>query len=147
MSRSARGLADLRQLSPRDFELLIADIWQECQGWKTELTDTGADDGIDIYGQPPGGGPLTAVQAKRYRRGNKVTSNRIQQYGALPQQFERVGSVTVVTTSSFTRNAERTAEKLDVKLIDGETLLKIIDRYGAHEIVEWYCRGKPREGL
>lgn len=147
MNRSAHGLDDIRDLSPRDFELLIADIWQECQGWTTELTDTGADDGIDIYGRPPGGGPLTAVQAKRYRAGNKVTSNRIQQYGALPQQFDRIGSVTVVTTSSFTRNAEQTAKKLDVKVIDGKTLLQIIERYGAHEIVEWYCQGKPKGGL
>lgn len=147
MSRSVRGLDDLHDLSPRDFELLIADIWQECQGWKTEVTDAGADDGIDIYGQPPGGGPLTAVQAKCYHAGNKVTSNRIQQYGALPRQFDRIGSVTVVTTSSFTRNAEQTAGKLDVKLIDGQTLLQAIKRFGAHEIVEWYCRGKPREGM
>lgn len=146
MNRSTRGLDDLRRLSPRDFELLIADIWQECQGWTTEVTDSGADSGIDIYGEPPDGGPLTAVQAKRYRAGNKAISNHIQQYGALPQQFDRVGSVTVVTTSSFTRNAEETADKLDVKLIDGETLLRVIDRYDAHEIVDWYCRGKPRGG-
>lgn len=32
-------------------------------------------------------------------------------------------------------------------LIDGETLLRIIEEYDANDIVEWYCRGKPAGGL
>lgn len=103
--------------------------------------------GIDILGQPPEGGVLTAVQAKRYGDGNNVSSRQIQQYASLPQQFNRVSSVTVVTTSSFTRQAQTAAQQLDVKCIDGDDLLQLIDRYNAHDIVEWYCAGKPTEGV
>lgn len=148
MSVTRRGLDDIRDLSPRDFELLIADIWQERQGWDTEVTESGADGGVDIYGSPANGPrTVTAVQAKCYAEGNKVTSSKIQQYGALPQQFAAVDSVTVVTTSSFTSQAETTAEQLGVNCIDGDDLLRLIKRYDAGEIVEWYCRGKPEGGL
>lgn len=138
------GLHEIRQLSPRDFELLIADIWQECQGWSTEVMDAGPDGGVDVIGWPPGGGTATAVQAKKNAAGNKVGRPKIQQYGALPNQYDEIGSVTVVTTSSFTESAETAAERLHVKFIDAGTLLEIIDEYQAHEIVEWYCEGKPR---
>lgn len=141
------GLREIRQLSPRDFELLIADIWQECQGWTTELTDPGADGGVDIIGRPPYGRVATAVQAKRYQAGQKIGRPDVQQYAALPNQYDEIGSVTIVTTSAFTDTAEEAADRLDVKLIDGGTLLEIIDEYDAHDIVVWYCEGKPREGV
>lgn len=147
MQTRDHGLREIRQLSPQNFELLIADIWQECQGWNTEHTGDGPDGGVDVIGWPPGGGYATAVQAKKNAAGNKVGRPKIQQYGALPSEHEGIGTVTVVTTSSFTERAKEAAERLDVKLIDGGTLLEIIDEYGAHEIVEWYCKGKPREGV
>lgn len=142
------GLRELRQLSPRDFELLIADIWQECQGWTTEVTEPGADGGVDVIGRPPGGyQTATAVQAKRYQADQKLGRPDVQKYGSLPQEYDAIGSVTIVTTSSFTSEAEQAAERLDVKLIDGGQLLELIDRYDADEIVAWYCEGKPRGGV
>lgn len=141
------GLREIRQLSPRDFELLIADIWQECQGWNTEVSPPGADGGIDVLGRAPGHRTATAVQAKRYQADQKVSAPKVQQYGALPREHENIGAVTIVTTSSFTKSAQKTADRLDVTLIDGGDLLHIIDRDNAHEIVEWYCEGKPTEGL
>lgn len=138
------GLREIRQLSPRDFELLIADIWQERQGWDTEATGPGEDGGVDVIGWPPRGGEATAVQAKLYKAGRKIGRPQVQQYGAIPNQYQAIGSVTIVTTSSFTDNAEEAARSLDVKLIDGGDMLSLIDRYDGHEIVEWYCEGKPR---
>lgn len=141
------GLREIRRLSPRNFELLIADIWQECQGWETEVMDAGPDGGIDVLGRPPFGGPATAVQAKRNAADNLVSRPQIQQYGALPNEYDTITSVTVVTTSRFTDPAETAAERLNVKTIGGGELLQLIDEYGAGEIVEWYCEGKPEEGL
>lgn len=141
------GLREIRQLTPRDFELLIADIWQECQGWRTELTDPGPDGGVDIIGRPPGGGSATAVQAKLYDAGNKLDVSDVREYGALPKERDAISSVTVVTTSAFTEGAWAAAERLDMKLIDGNMLLELIDKYGAHEIVAWYCEGQPTGGL
>ena len=134
----------MRSLTPRHFEQFIADVWQECQGWQTEVMDRGPDKGLDVIGQPPKGGPKTAVQCKRYAEGNKVSSRDIQQYAALRQQWEDVGGVTVVTTSSFTTNAEELAERLDVKCLDGGDLIQLVTRYDAKEILEWYAAGKPK---
>jgi restriction system protein len=134
----------MRSLTPRHFEQFIADVWQECQGWQTEVMDKGPDKGLDVIGQPPGGGSKTAVQCKRYAEGNKVNSRDIQQYAALRQQWEDVDGVTVVTTSSFTADAEELAERLDVKRLDGGDLIQLVARYDATEILEWYAAGKPK---
>lgn len=147
MQEREYGLREIRQLSPRDFELLIADIWQECQGWTTEVTDPGVDGGIDVLGRAPGRQALTAVQAKLYQAGQKIGRPDVQKYGSLPSEYDQIRNVTIVTTSSFTDGAERAANRLNVRLIDGGTLLKIIDEYDAGAIVEWYCKGKPPEGV
>ena len=138
-------LSTLRGLPPRHVEQIVADIWQEKQGWATEVMDAGPDKGLDVIGQPPNGGPKTAVQCKRYAQGNKITSRHIQQYSALRHQWEDVKGVTVVTTSSFTRNAREIADTLDVRCIDGDALVEIVRRYDAGEILDWYAAGKPRD--
>lgn len=145
MNRQDGILETLRSLEPYDFERLVADIWQECQGWTTEVLQQSRDDGVDIIGQPPRGGPKTAVQAKRNARGNKVGKADVQQYAALRQQYSDVQGVTIVTTSSFTEPALGLADRLGVKCIDGEKLVGIIRRDDALEIVEWYDAGCPRE--
>jgi restriction system protein len=138
-------LSEMRSLTPRQFEQFIADVWQERQGWRTEVMDKGPDKGLDVIGQPPDGGPKTAVQCKRYAEGNKINSRDIQQYAALRQQWDDVGGVTVVTTSSFTTDAEELAERLDVKCLDGGDLIQLVARYEATEILEWYAAGKPED--
>jgi hypothetical protein len=77
--------------------------------------------------------------------GNKITSSDIQQYASLRQQWNDVSGVTVVTTSSYTRNARNRAQELDVNCINGEDIVKIIDRYDAQEILNWYAPGKPSD--
>lgn len=141
---SSEILPALRDLTPRHFEQFIADVWQERQGWTTEVMDAGPDRGLDVIGEPPNGGGKTAVQCKRYAAGNKISSDQIQQYAALRQQWNDVNGVTVVTTSSFTRNAEELAAKLDVKCMDGNDLVNLVHRYDAEEILVWYMEGKSR---
>ncbi len=144
-SVSSDPLTTLRSLPPRHFEQFVADVWSECQGWATEVMDAGPDKGLDVIGQPPTGGAKTAVQCKRYAEGNKISSEQIQQYAALRQQWEDVDGVTVVTTSSFTRNALELADRLNVKCIDGDDLVRLVHRYNAGEILDWYGQGKPSD--
>lgn len=132
-------------LTPRQFEQFVADVWQERQGWNTEVMDAGPDEGLDVIGEPPNSGPLTAVQCKRYTGGNKVTSSDIREYAALRQQWSDVEGVTVVTTNLFTSNALELADRLDVKCIDREDLVKLIKKYNAREILDWYVQGKPED--
>ena len=144
-SASSNPVNMLRRLPPRHFEQFVADVWQECQGWRTEVMDPGPDKGLDVIGEPPSGGAKTAVQCKRYRASNKISSSQIQQYAALRQQWSDVEGVTVVTTSSFTTSATELAGRLNVRLIDGEKLERIIQKYDAMDIVSWYAAGKPKE--
>ena len=144
-SASSEALSQMRALSPRHFEQFVADVWQECQGWQTQVMDKGPDKGLDVIGQPPNGGQKTAVQCKRYAENGKVDRPDIQQYAALRQQRSDVRGVTVVTTGSFTSPAEDMADRLDVKCLDGGDLARLVKRYGATEILEWYAAGKPRE--
>jgi|AntRauTorcE11898_2_1112593.scaffolds.fasta_scaffold39619_2 restriction endonuclease Mrr len=142
---SSEILPTLQGLPPRHFEQFVADVWQEQQGWSTEVMDKGPDRGLDVMGEPPGGGPLTALQCKRYAAGNKVTSSDIQQYAVLRQQWSDVSGVTVVTTSSFTKDAEELAERLEVKCLDGDDLSRLVKKYNAEEILNWYAQGKPSD--
>lgn len=144
MDSSKSTLQTLRKLPPRHFEQFVADIWQERQGWQTKVSDSGADGGIDILGQPSQGGKLTAVQCKRYAAHNRISSDQVQQYAALRQQHSEIGGVTIVTTAEFTQPALDTAAQLDVRCIDGGDLAKIVDRHSAHDILQWYAAGKPK---
>lgn len=139
-------LAQCHRLSPEDFEYFIADVWQERQGWDTEVTQQSGDMGVDIWGEPPGGGPLTVVQAKRYAPDNAVGSRELQQYTSLRQLDSRIEGVTVVTTSRFTNQALEVADRTDVKCINGRALAEIIERYQARDILDWYLDGGPQEG-
>lgn len=141
---SSEIISTLRSLPPRHFEGFVADVWQEKQGWTTEMMEAGPDQGLDVIGEPPNGGGKTAVQCKRYAEENKISSDQIQQYAALRQQWSDVCSVTVVTTSSFTQNAKELADRLNVKCIDGDDLVRLVRLYNAEEILEWYAQGKPK---
>lgn len=138
-------LRRLRTMDPYHFEQLIADIWQETQGWNTEVTQASRDWGADIVGRPPGHDQVTVVQAKRYAEDNPVSSNQIQQYAGLKAIDSEVAGVTVVTTGYFTDPALQAAKNAEVKCINGDELIQFIEQNDVHEIVEWYLAGKPED--
>lgn len=141
MDRATGILETLRGLDPYDLEHLVADVWKRHQGWHTKVMPQSNDRGLDVVGQPPGRvDDKTAVQVKRYTNKN-VGSPDIQQYNALKDQYEDVTQVTVVTTSGFSSQAERTARDLGVKCIDGESFARIIREAGAVDLVEKYANG------
>lgn len=128
-------LSQLRQIDEYEFEHLVADVWEQ-QGWQTTVTSGSNDRGIDVIAEK--GSPFRQkhlIQAKRYSAGNKIGSPDIQQYSSLRQQEDDVDAVVVVTTSSFTPEAERTAQDLNVKLIDGQELCDIIVDSNSQDIV------------
>jgi restriction endonuclease Mrr len=136
-------LETMRELPPRHFEQFIADLWEHGESWTTGVMDKGRDGGIDVIGTPPGRRGKTVIQCKRYAADNKVTSADVQQYASLTQEHESVGEVTMVTTSSYTSAARRRADGLNVRLLDGEDLVKLVQQYDGIEILEWYVAGKP----
>lgn len=131
-------LSQLRQMDEYEFEQLVADMWERW-GWETTVTTSSGDSGIDVIAEK--NSPFSQkhlIQAKRYSVCNKVGSPDIQQYSSLKQQENNVDAVVVVTTSSFTKQAERAAGNLNVKMIDGNDIHSIISETDDCDIIKKY---------
>jgi restriction system protein len=89
------------------------------------------DGGLDgVVDQDPLGLDRVYLQAKRYGRDNAVGPNAIRDFfGSL--DIAKAGKGVFVTTSSFTKAARETAERLGkrIVLIDGEQLAALMIRY------------------
>jgi len=130
--------AILQQMDPYEFEHFVADLWKR-MGWETTVSTASADKGVDItarksrpYEQ------LLLIQAKRYGPNTTVGSPDVQQYASLRQQFENVDKVLIVTTNGYSRQAREIADDLNVKLIDGDGLVELIDEYDSLDLVAEY---------
>ncbi|PSP86061.1 hypothetical protein BRC96_00565 [Halobacteriales archaeon QS_6_64_34] len=133
------GIKDsLASIDPYKFEQFIADLWER-RGWSTDVTSQSHDAGIDVIIEKSKPFNQTQIiQAKRNALDNKVSSSDIQQYSSLQKQVDAADTVIVVTTSGFTAPAKQRAEDLNVKLVDGSTLLQIIADEDAYDLVETY---------
>lgn len=142
----ADGLAELmREMDSYSFETLVADLWQ-LQGWTTNVTNESGDMGIDVVAEKNDPIPQKQlIQAKRYQNGNTIGSSKIQQYSSLRQQEPGADSVAVVTTSSFTTQAQEIADQLNVKLVDIDLLCEIVDGLNAYDVVRWHAGSRLSE--
>lgn len=123
--------ARLQQMDPYDFEKFVADVWTYLD-WDTRVVGEPGDQGIDVIATD--GEDKQLIQAKRYGPNTTVGSPEVQQYASLRLQEEDVKQVTIVTTGTFSRQAEDLAPDLDVILVDGENLLGILDELEAFEV-------------
>lgn len=130
--------AALQQMGPYEFEFFIGELWER-MGWETEVSTESADQGVDViarkslpYDQ------LTLIQAKRYGPNTTVGSPDIQQYASLKNQYDGVDKVVVVTTNEFTQQARNLAERLNVKLINGDDLIALLDEHEAADLAAEY---------
>lgn len=138
MNRQMDMKTILQQLDDYDFEHLIADLWAD-QGWETRVLQASNDRGIDVEARRAD--PFEQkhlIQAKRYSAGNNVGSKEAQQYASLRHQEENVDAAVIVTTSGFTRQAEDVAADLNLKLIDGDDLVQIIQTQDAQHLIDEY---------
>ena len=109
-------------------------------GWETEVTQGTADKGIDVVATKRNPFEMKQlIQAKRYSPNSTVGSPDIQQYASLRHQESNVDAVVVVTTSTFSTQAEQIADDLNVKLIDGVELEKLVEKYNCEELVLRYA--------
>jgi restriction system protein len=121
----------LQRMDPYAFEAFVADVWEHL-GWDTRTVGEPGDRGIDVIATD--GDAKQLIQAKRYGPSTTVGSPEVQQYASLRLQEDGVEQVTIVTTGSFSRQAEDLAPDLDVILVDGEALLGILDELEAFEV-------------
>ena len=138
-------LERLQGMDAIDFEHFCADLWRR-QGWDAEVRQASTDAGVDVVLRRKEGGfeQRAVLQAKRYSEDNKVGGPEIQQYGSLREQ-EGVDFCAVVTTSSFTRGAEKRAEELNVRLVGGKDLVRVIDETDSVDLLNEYAPVKGRQ--
>lgn len=126
-------LNKLRKVDPFVFEHMMIKLLSK-MGYKGTdgeafVTQKSNDGGIDgILNQDPLGLRKIYVQVKRYGEGNTVGRQTISQFhGDLDLQGADTG--VFITTSSFTKSAEEAAKTFNIKLIDGDTLTKLMLDY------------------
>jgi len=132
-------LTNLCNIDPYEFEYLISDLWTNL-GWNTEVTTGSNDRGIDIIAKKTS--PIEQkhlLQIKKNAPENTIGSPSIQQYSSLYQQENNVDSVVIITTSTFSEQAQKTAKDLNVKLINGNELCGLIQQNESFDIVEQFC--------
>lgn len=116
-------------MDPYQFKQLVAEIW-ELYGYETTVKKGSGDRGIDIEASKSI--PYTQhdlIQAKRYSKSNIIGSDQIRNYSTLYTQEPHADIVVLVSTGYFTSEAERLADDLSVKIIDGDELVAIIEQH------------------
>lgn len=110
-SHFAKRPEDLRRLEWREFEILLARIFQ-AQGFITELGPGRGDGGIDIrlLQRDPIGDILTLVQAKKYGSKNRIGLEAVAALSGIAG-VEKAQRSMFVTTSSYQPAAKRFAER------------------------------------
>jgi restriction system protein len=126
---------DLRQLNPRMFEQLLADLLAD-MGWEVELTPATRDGGSDIlaYMNTELGRFLCLVEAKHYREDRKVGVELVRTlYGTLCDA--QANSAMPVTSSSFTKDARdfQQRHEYQLKLREYADVVKWILNYGKNK--------------
>lgn len=126
-------LVKLRATDPYEFEHMMIELMSK-MGYKGAdgeafVTQKSNDGGIDgILNQDALGLRKIFVQVKRYAEDNTVGRTTISQFhGDLDLQGADSG--VFITTSSFTKSAEEAGKRFNIRLIDGETLTKLMIEY------------------
>lgn len=116
------GLDSLAALGWRQFELLVGEAFRR-QGYAVEETGQGgADGGIDLILRRDG--RRTLVQCKQWRRYRVPAPVVREMFGLLGHHH--ADAVLVVALGNFTADARRFAAGKPIRLIGGETLLRMI---------------------
>ena len=122
----------LREIDPRKFEELVADIFRD-KGFEVTLTPRTRDGGRDIQAVHKSslGSILYLVECKRYNSAHKVGVELVRAlYGV--KLRERATAGVLVTTSSFTKDALDFASplKYELSLQDFKSLQSWLKEYG-----------------
>lgn len=121
VATGSKSVEDLNAMEPYEFEYFLADIWRR-QGFGAKVTQAAADGGIDVLAEKDG--ERVAIQAKRYARGNPVGVKTIRETSNLTNRPD-IDRAVVATSGTFTRSAYKEANDYDVKLYDGDELVKL----------------------
>lgn len=128
--RDAGTLAQLLRLSPREFEERIARLFLAMGYVGPQVTGRADDRGADIICDDEWGRRVV-IQCKRYAPNRKVGSEAVQAVAGMYRNWHHADHAIIVTTASFTRSAIETARSAHLSLIDGERLVRLIEKVEA----------------
>jgi restriction system protein len=119
---------NLMDLTPHEFENLISNLFQK-MGLETKLTRSSRDGGVDVvaYDVRPVLGGRVVIQAKRYRHTVGVSAIR-DLYGTMMNEGANKGII--AATSSYGPDAYEFAKDKPIELIDGGSLLYLLEQVG-----------------
>ena len=106
------------ELSPAEFEHYVAFMLTK-QGYQTYVRGGAGDEGVDVEARK--GSEYLVIQCKRYNRENPVGSKAIQLLFAAIHANQATKGM-LVTTSTFTKHAEKYAKHKPMELIDYKAL-------------------------
>lgn len=125
-----KTIKKLKCLSWDDFELLSMELFSK-MGWTVLGNEKkGADGGVDIWMQKKSftkKNISAIVQCKRYDDALVTIKVIREMYGLMHEHS--VDEVYVVTSNRFTKECFPFAKGKKMTLIDGESLVKLIDKY------------------
>ena len=115
-------LARLRQMTPTQFEIYIADLYNKL-GYETEQVGGAYDGGIDVVATRKG--VMHYIQCKKFITRQVGVGDLRNFYGAMAAKLTNAKGI-FITTNVFTTEAEKFAEDKPIELVDGNKLLEII---------------------
>jgi hypothetical protein len=107
-----------------DFEYEVASLIYKLTGKRTEVVSGTSEEGIDIKVYEPDGQLLGIVQCKNMTGRKTVHPAFIRELNTL-RNAQQVKNAYLVSTGRFSPESQSLAEQLDVKLIDGDSLLHL----------------------
>jgi hypothetical protein len=120
-----RTMNDIQLLTSSQFEELVGSVMEQQGYTQVKVVGRSRDLCVDITAIGFRGEQV-AIQCKRYSASSKIGSSAMQQFIGMIYQHHRAARGIYVTTSSYTKEARQLAEKNNIELIDGESLVKII---------------------
>ena len=136
---TASTLADIRSLSPSDFEELVAETYR-AQGHHVQVVGGTGDHGIDLVVRSKRS-ETWLVQSKRYR--GKIGEPVVRDfYGALRASDADGGAI--ITSGTITDAARLWTEGKPIQLYDGEQFLKIVLATRVRKSLPAEAKSSPR---
>ncbi|MFO1485780.1 MAG: restriction endonuclease [Verrucomicrobiaceae bacterium] len=132
----ARRPADIYTLTPRQFEVLMAEILNDL-GWSIELTPESKDGGRDIIATIPFGSSklLGLVECKRYSPDHKVGLEIVERFAYTVRDRDRASFGMLATSSYFTQGAWSAAQRhqWQMQLHDFDHICHLLKNYGHYK--------------
>jgi restriction system protein len=128
-SLQAAEIATYHAMGAAEFERALGYLCTRDGCTRVQVVGRSGDLGADITAITPTGLHMV-IQAKRYRRGNRVSGPDLQRFGGTCFTIHQAQLAVVVTTSDFTVQARQYAERAGIRLFDERALAGWASRTG-----------------